>query len=170
MRPVSVPTLEFVVRALLAAVAVVICYQFRWDWLRFLTSELNLRLDALAGVNLHRSSFDTVLWRGESYRYVIACTFADVWCGAVPLVWDLRRTFVSNLSRILLFGLALVVFNVFRLSLSDVVIAWGAPWDLAHGIIGGLAYFAVWLWIWDQRTWPAFRERSAPLLSQATPS
>ena len=155
-RPVPVPTLELVVRVLLAALAVVICYQLRWDLLRFITLELNLRLDALAGVTLQRVSPDTVLWNGTTYRYVIACCFADVWCGAIPLIWDLRRTIRSNIARIVVFGIVLVAFNVFRLSVSDVLFANGIPWDFAHGIIGGLAYFAVFVWIWNRKSWRAF--------------
>lgn len=161
-RPVALPTREFLVRALLAAVAVVVCYQFRWDLLRFLTAELNVRLDALAGVMLQRVSPDTVLWKGEAYRYVIACTFADVWCGAIPLVWNLRRSAAVNLARILVLGIVLIAFNVFRLSLSDVLFAAGIPWDLAHGVIGGLAYFAVFVWIWKHRSWRAFTNEPLP--------
>ena len=143
-------------RALLAAAAVVLCYQLRWDYLRFLTAELNVRLDALAGVSLQRISADTVLWKGEVYRYVIACTFADVWCGAIPLVWDCGRTVLRNLARVVIFGIVLIAFNVFRLSVSDVLFAAGVPWDAAHGVIGGIAYFAVLVWIWKHRPWRAF--------------
>lgn len=155
-RPAVLPTREFLVRALLAAAAVALCYQFRWDHLRFLTAGLNLRLDALAGVTLQRVSPDTVLWKGQVYRYVIACTFADVWCGAIPLVWDRSRTILRNVVRVLAIGIVLIAFNVFRLSVSDVLFAAGIPWDLAHGVIGGLAYFAVFVWIWKHRTWRAF--------------
>jgi hypothetical protein len=165
-RPATRPTTEFVVRVALAAAAVVLCYQFRWDLLRFVVSELNLRLDALMGVTLQRMSADTVMWHGQLYRYVIACTFADVWCGAIPLIWDLRRLggppkqvllgWGHNFARILVFGVVLIAFDAFRLSVSDVLFAAGVPWDLAHGIVGGLAYFAVWVWIWNHRSWRAF--------------
>src|SRR3954451_15421634 len=106
----------FVFRSLLAALAVLICYQFRWEWLRYLTSEWNLRLDALVGVHLQRVSFDTVMWNGHVYRYVIACTFADVWCGAIAFIWQLRRSVSQNLFTLATFTLSLFVFNIARLS------------------------------------------------------
>lgn len=162
------PITEFVVRAVLAALAVVVCYQFSWGPLRFVVSELNLRLDALAGVSLQRVSADTVMWHGQLYRYVIACTFADVWCGAIPLIWKwggppkpVLLVWGNNLARILAFGVVLIAFDAFRLSVSDVLFAAGVPWDLAHGIVGGLAYFAVWIWIWNHRTWRAFTSEPA---------
>ena len=35
-------------------------YLFKWHWLRYLTSELNIRIDALAGMHEIRVSNDTV--------------------------------------------------------------------------------------------------------------
>jgi len=142
-----------VVRLCLAALAVVICYSLKWEFLRYITSELNIRLDALAGIHLQRLSTDTVLWNGTLYYYERACIFADVWCGAIPLLWSLRRTVSGNLLHLLLFTAALFAFNVFRLSFSDVLYAIGVPWDLAHNAIGGAAWFLVWVWIWKHRDW-----------------
>lgn len=141
------------VRVCLAAVAVAICYCFQWESLRYITSELNLRLDALAGLHLQRLSGDTVLWNGTVYTYERACIFADVWCGAIPLLWSLRRTISGNLLSLLLFTAALFAFNVFRLSFSDVLYAAGLPWDVAHNAMGGVAWFVVWMWIWKHREW-----------------
>ncbi|HWR34451.1 MAG TPA: hypothetical protein VN622_01105 [Clostridia bacterium] len=141
------------VRLCLTALAVAVCYLFDWRQLRFITSELNLRLDLLAGIHLQRSTYDTVLWRGEIYRYGVACTFADVWCGAVPLLWSLRRSIIRNLLYILVFGLALLFFNVARLSFSDLLFAFGIPWDLAHNVVSGVCYFVIWTWIWRHRDW-----------------
>jgi hypothetical protein len=142
-----------VARLCLAAVAVALCYCLQWESLRYLTSELNLRLDALAGIHLQRLSGDTVLWNGTVYYYERACIFADVWCGAIPLLWSLRRTISGNLLQLLVFTGALFGFNVFRLSLSDVLFAAGLPWDLAHNAMGGIAWFVVWVWIWKNRDW-----------------
>ena len=50
-----------------------------------------------------------------------------------------------------LMALALFAFNVFRLSVSDVLFAVGLPWDLAHNVISGFAYFLVWVWVWRHR-------------------
>jgi hypothetical protein len=137
-------TTEFVFRFLLAGLAVTICYCFRWEFLRFLTMELNLRLDALAGVHLQRITFDTVAWNGATYHYAIACTMADVWCGAIPLIWDIRSRVVANLRYLAILTVALFTFNVFRLSVSDVLVAAGLSWDLGHNVISGVAYFLIW--------------------------
>ena len=142
-----------VVRVCMAAMAVAICYCLKWEFLRYITSELNLRLDALAGIHLQRLSSDTVLWNGTVYYYERACIFADVWCGAIPLLWSLRRTISGNLLHLFLFTAALFAFNVFRLSLSDLLYAAGLSWDLAHNAMGGVAWFGVWVWIWKHRDW-----------------
>src|SRR5581483_3836595 len=112
-------TYEFALRCLLAALAVVVCYQFQWDWLRYLTSEANLRVDAIIGVNWQRLTFDTVAWNGRVYTYVIACTMADVWCGALAFLWMMRRSIGQNLRTIVGFALGLFALNIARLSLSD---------------------------------------------------
>jgi hypothetical protein len=142
---------ELAVRFALVALAVLICYQFEWHWLRYLTSELNLRLDVLAGVHLQRLSHDTVMWGGKTYHYVNACTFADVLCGALPLLWNLRKTIAQNLMRFAIFCVVLIAFNVFRLSVSDVLFAQGLSWDLAHNVISGISYFLVWTYLWKKR-------------------
>lgn len=139
------------IRFLLVALAVLISYLFRWDWLRYLTSELNLRLDALAGVYLQRLSHDTVMFGGQTYHYVNACAFADVLCGSFPLLWNLRKTVAQNLVRCGIYALVLIAFNVFRLSFSDVLFAKGLSWDLAHNVVSGLSYFLVWTYLWKTR-------------------
>src|SRR5690348_10655113 len=79
---------EIALRFLLCALAVILCYQFEWRWLRFLTSELQMRLDALLGMPHQRVAQDILLWKGTLYQYVNACTFVDVWFGAIPLMWN----------------------------------------------------------------------------------
>jgi hypothetical protein len=143
---------SLVLRFALSALAVLICYQFQWEWLRAATSEWNLRLDALFGVHLQRISFDTVIYRGATYRYVIACTMADAFCGALPLVWNLRRTVMQNLSFIIAFAAGLFVFNVVRLSFSDILFARGLSWDWAHNVVSGVSYFLLWEWILSLKT------------------
>ena len=144
---------EIAVRFLLCAVAVLICYQFDWNWLRFLTSESQMRLDALLGMPHQRVAFDTILWKGTLYQYVTACTFVDVWCGAIPLMWNLRRKIWANIARALVLALVLFVFNVVRLSFSNVLFNAGLNWDLAHNAVGGVCYFAVWVWLWNHAGW-----------------
>jgi hypothetical protein len=144
---------SLVPRLMLTVLAVVICYQFRWDSVRFLTAELHLRLAALLGMTRERIAPDGVLWGGRVYNYVTACTFADVWCGAIPLLWDLRRPLPSNLARIGMLAIGLLGLNVLRLTLSDGLFTLGVPWLLAHDVIAGLAYFAVWVWLWNHAGW-----------------
>jgi hypothetical protein len=142
---------EMMVRFALVPLAVAICYCFEWRQLRFLTSEANLRVDLLAGISLQRLSYDTLAWRGVLYRYENACTFVDVWFGCLPLLWQWGRGLIKNVLFFSGMALALFAFNVFRLSVSDVLFAVGLPWDLAHNVISGLAYFLVWVWVWRHR-------------------
>ena len=134
----------------LAALAVAFSYCFRWEFLRFWTSQANLRVDEIFGIHLERISFDTVMWRGVLYRYENACTFVDVFFGSIPLLWNLRRNLLYNVG--FLFGVAagMFCFNVFRLSVSDVLFADGLSWDLAHNVVSGISYFVVWVWIWKR--------------------
>ena len=140
------------IRFALAALAVAISYLFRWHLLRFLTSEANLRLDLLAGIHLQRISADTVMWKGVLYRYENACTFVDVWFGSIPLLWNVRRSVAWNVGFMAVIAAAMFCFNVFRLSLSDVLFAAALPWNLAHNVISGVSYFVVWVWIWRRMT------------------
>jgi hypothetical protein len=149
----SVRAHRLAVRTALAVMAVLICYRFEWQWLRYLTSEFNLRLDLLFGIVLQRVSADTVFWKGIYYQYQNACTFADVWCGAVPLLWNLRQSWRRNLVFLIWFSAALFTFNILRLTASDVLFNWGIPWSLAHEAFSGLAYFAVWIFIWERKAW-----------------
>ena len=141
-------------------VAVGICYLFAWDWLKYWTAEANLRIDLLAGIHLERVSFDLVRWRGALYEYKVACTFADVWCGAIPLLWHWRRSALWNLAFLLAVAAGFFAFNVFRLSVSDVLFAFGLPWNVAHNAISGGAYFAVWAWLWRSKYSPLAQWRS----------
>ncbi|MGZ4815291.1 MAG: hypothetical protein ACXVZV_07775 [Terriglobales bacterium] len=120
---------------------------FHWDWLRSVTSEWNLRLDALLGVHLKRIAFDSVEWNGYLYRYVIACTFADVWCGAIPFLADLRRTITQNALVLVEFTAGLFLVNIARLSFSDFLCAHGVSWNLGHNVVGGVCYFLIWTWL-----------------------
>jgi hypothetical protein len=101
------------VRFALVPIAVASCYCFRWEMLRYLSSEANLRLDLLAGLHLQRLSIDTVQWRGSVYQYENACTFIDVWFGSIPLLWNLGRPVAANLRFFAGLALALFAFKPF---------------------------------------------------------
>ena len=143
-------TSGLLIRFLLVALFVGFSYLFRWEFLRYLTSEANLRLDLLAGIHLQRISSDLVMWKGALYRYENACTFVDVFFGTIPLVWNLRQSIWRNLGLLAVIAVAYFAFNVFRLTVSDILFATGLPWDLAHNVISGISYFAVWVWIWTR--------------------
>lgn len=143
---------SLVLRLGLCAIAVLVCYQFQWEWLRGLTCDLNLRLDAIFGVHLQKIAFDTVMYRGALYRYVVACTMVDAFCGALPLIWDLRRSWRSNALLVVVFAVSLLTFNVIRLSFSDVLFAWGLSWNWAHNVVSGISYFLLWEWILTRKT------------------
>ncbi len=101
---------------------------------------------------MQRVGWDTVQWNATRINFTIACTFADVWCGSLPLLWSRRLSLVANFGRLTGYTAGLFLFNLFRLELGIVLYAHGVPWIWAHEVLGGLAYFAVWLWLmllWD---------------------
>jgi hypothetical protein len=131
-------------RIVLSGIALLVCYSLQWYWLRAVTAQWNVRLDAVAGMHFEWLSYDTVAWHGRVFHYTIACAFADVWCAALPLVWDTRRRLWHNFAWIALFTPALFLYNIFRLSVSDVIYSTGVPWTLAHDLLSGFAYVPVW--------------------------
>jgi hypothetical protein len=143
-------TSGLLIRFALVPLFVGFSYLFRWEFLRYLTSEANLRLDLLAGIHLQRLSNDVVMWKGALYNYENACTFVDVYFGTIPLIWEWRRGIASNAALLAIVAVAYFAFNVFRLTVSDILFAVGLPWDLAHNVISGISYFAVWVWIWSR--------------------
>jgi hypothetical protein len=148
-----VPGGEVLCRALVVTVLVVMTHQLGWGWLRFLTSEAILRFSASLGMSTGRVSYDTIRLHGELYRFVISCTFVDVFIGAIPLLWNLKKPLLGNLFTLILAAVALFGFNVVRLESGHVLHALGLPWTLADDVLGGFAYFAVWLFVWRQRSW-----------------
>lgn len=132
-------------------------------WLRRLTADLNLGLDSLFGVHWIRIAADEASYHGSRYRYTIACTMADAWCGALPLVWIIGRRLRDNLAWIAALTAAMFALNVIRLSASDLLFSRGMPWTLAHGGVAVLAYLAIWQVIRRRQAWrkPAQVEGSA---------
>ena len=144
---------EFLYRAGLVAIFVTLTHQFRWEWLRFLTSEAILRISLWLGMETARVSFDTISIQGQLFQFVIACTFVDVSMGSIPLLWDLKKPLLRNVSWLLMIVIVLFGFNLLRLEIGHLLYAHGLPWTVADQVLGGFAYFAVWLFIWSQRTW-----------------
>jgi hypothetical protein len=144
---------EFLCRAGLVAVFATFAHRFEWDWLRFVTSEATLRMSALLGMTTARVSFDTIRVQGEFFRFVVACTFVDVFLGSIPLMWDTKKSLRRNLSWIAGAAMVLFLFNVVRLEIAQVLYAHATPWAIADEVLGGIAYFLVWLAIWRLRSW-----------------
>jgi protein-disulfide isomerase len=155
---------EFLVRACLVAVFVVVSHELSWEWLRFVTSEAVLCLSALLGMETARLSFDTIRVQETQVRFDVGCTFVDVFLGSLPLLWELRRSVLRNFSRLVVVGTILFAFNVLRLEIAQVLYAHGVSWEVADGFVGGISYFLVWVVIWQLRTWhilEAFSQRAA---------
>lgn len=147
------PTGEFCCRVGLVAVFAATTYQADWEWLRFLTSECVLRASASLGMTTSRVSFDTILVGGQATQFVIACTFVDVFMGSIPLLWKLKNSVLRNILWLLATATLLFGFNVMRLELAQVLYYRGVTWTVADQVLGGVAYFAVWLAIWRLRSW-----------------
>lgn len=151
-------TTEFMLRAFIAFLFVLACYLFNWHWLRAITATVNLAIDQFFGVHLARIAPDAVLYGNGIYYYVISCTMADVWCGALPFLYDSRpsnnvHSFLArNAFRLAVFTPALFLFNVVRLSISDILFAHSVPWIVAHSIFAGFCYYAIWIILWRTRT------------------
>ena len=147
------PTGEFCCRVGLVAIFVAVAHQMSWEWLRLLTSECVLRISASLGMTTSRLSFDTILVGGQAIQYVTACTFVDVFMGAIPLVWNLKNSLLKNILLLLATAALLFGFNVVRLEFAQVLYYRSVAWTVADDVLGGVAYFAVWLSIWRLRSW-----------------
>jgi len=138
---------RFLCRILLVAIFVILTHQFEWGWLRVLTAEAVLLISKPLGMATELVSFDVIRVHGELFRVVTSCTFVDVFMGAIPLVWNLKKSVSRNLLILAVLAVSFFGFNILRLGIAQLLHAGGAPWILADGIIGGVAYFVVWLFI-----------------------
>lgn len=138
----------------ISAVLVVACLQFQWTWLRFVTSEASLRFALLRGYTVERLSPDVIAWGGHRFVFNTDCTFADVICGALPLLWIRHAGLARNGLVLLVVATGLYVFNLLRNLLVDTLFSAGLPWSITDQSIGALAYFLVWVFLvrWVERT------------------
>ena len=140
---------EFLLRASLVALFVLLTYCFPWQWLRFVTSAAVLRVSASLGMATARVSFDSIRIQGQLFRVVIACTFVDVFMGSIPLLWDVRKSLSGNGARLLEVAVIFFALNLIRLEIAQALYFGGVSWTLADEVLGGFAYFAVWLFLGD---------------------
>jgi hypothetical protein len=145
----------FFFRALLVAIVVSVTHQFAWGGLRYVTSETVLRLSEFAGLSTERLSADTIRVQGSLFQFVISCTFVDVILGMIPLVWVLHKSVARNLLTVIPLAIGLFSFNLVRLEIAQLLYARGLPWFLSDDVLGGIAYFAVWILIvsWFSKYW-----------------
>jgi hypothetical protein len=136
--------LVWINQLLLVAAAVALCHCFQWTWLRALTQDANLAFDSWFGVYMQPLTPTTITFHGLTYSYQVSCTFVDVWCGLIPLLWFRFQSVLWNVCWLMLWAVSLFAFNITRLSLSDILFAYGVPWWLAHGIFSGICYYLVW--------------------------
>jgi len=152
---------RFLCRILLVAIFVILTHQFEWGWLRALTAEAVLLISKSLGMATELVSFDIIRVHGELFHIVTSCTFVDVFIGAIPLVWNLKKSISRNLLMLAVLAVSSFGFNILRLGIVQLLRACGAPWILADGVLGGAAYFMVWLFImsrfsgnWSEAGWP----------------
>lgn len=145
----------FLCRALLVAIVVSVTHQFAWVGLRYVTSQTVLSLSEFAGLSAERLSADTIRVQGSLFQFVISCTFVDVILGMIPLVWALNKSVARNLLTVIPLAIGLFSFNLVRLEIAQLLYARGLPWFLSDGVLGGIAYFAVWILIvsWFSKYW-----------------
>ena len=127
---------------------VLVSHSLEWPNLEFATSEAVLTLSTWLGVPGERVAFDTIQLAAENYQFVISCTFVDVFMGSIALVWRQQVSIAVNCMRLTLWAVVLFTFNAFRLELAVLGHLGGIPWYWVDGMVGGLAYFLVWLAIW----------------------
>jgi hypothetical protein len=144
---------QIVFRICLVPVAVAICYLFQWKFLRSLTADLNLQFTSMFGIHWVRLASDVAMFHGQQYRYAIACTMADAWCGAIPLVWNVGGRAWKNLAY--LAGLAVLMFgfNTIRLAVSSLMMSYGVSRLFGHDSLSAVAYLMVWLLIQRRAAW-----------------
>jgi hypothetical protein len=96
----------------------------------------------------------------EFFQFGTSCTFVDVCAGALPLLWRRQLTVIENIWALGVAVMALMLFNVLRLTVSQLLHAQGISWDVADGVVGGFSYFLVWLAIMRSKAWSERRTLS----------
>src|SRR5258708_40184110 len=145
------PAAALAIRIALGAAFVIVCHQFEWMLLRYVTAESILRLSQFLKLGMSRVAADTVELNNIQFQFTVSCTQIDVFCGAIPLIWNLRLRARRNLAKLAIFFVCLFAFNIARLQLGYALFAHGAPWVLAHECIAGVNLFLIFVWVVRQR-------------------
>jgi len=152
-RTLSLGRRSFLLRLGLVPMAVGCCYLLDWHWLRTLTADLTIRFTVLAVGGWTRVGPDLAMFRGQLFRFAIACTLVDAWCGAIPLVWKMKAGNLSNATYLAGLAAFMFVLNISRLTLVNVIFSSGVPWHAVHDIASGLTYLVVWMLIHRRGAW-----------------
>jgi hypothetical protein len=154
---------QLLLRSALVILFVLASHILEWPNLEYTTSAIILTLSEWLGVPGARVSLDTIELAGENYQFLASCTFVDVFMGSIALVWQQQRSVAANCTRLTIWAGVLFAFNAFRLELAVLGHLGGIPWHPVEGIVGGLAYFLVWLVIWNSRSWSVRGDRPTPV-------
>jgi exosortase/archaeosortase len=146
---------ELVARVLLVPVFVGVCYLFDWNWLRVITAGTLVNISAAMGIPMLRLSADVIGIAGISAQIVVACTMIDAYFGAIPLLWKMNALWRRNLARMAAVFIGVCALNIVRLEAGFVAHTWGVPWWLAHEVVAGVAYFALYAFVLRERAWVA---------------
>ncbi len=141
------PSRELFWRIPIAAAAVLICYQFHWEWLRYLSSQGLLEIARAFGTSAARVTFDSILLNSVSFSFDISCSFADVFCFSLPFLWIRGEGLPFNGRRIGAFAAYLFVLNQVRVAVTYGVFRLGAPWRVSDLTVGSFAYAVVWIYL-----------------------
>jgi hypothetical protein len=144
--------LRLALRIALVPVFVALCYLLQWWWLRIATTTALVSLSGFLGVPMQRIGPDVVTLDGLAIQFIIPCTMVDAFFGAIPLLWR-RSAGWRNLPRLAAVFAGVCALNLFRLELGFVGLHRGVSWWLAHEVVAGLAYFAVFLLIVETKAW-----------------
>jgi exosortase/archaeosortase family protein len=145
---------------------VVLCYQFEWRALRSVVCSAFLAILHAAAVPALQISPDGLIWRGQVYQFVVACTAVDAYCGSVPLLWMVEKSVPRNLVFFSVYFVVLSVVNVIRIAAGFLAFVGGVSWWLSHEVVAGVFYFFLFLWIARRRGWSlAAAKASAPAAS-----
>jgi len=172
--PMPVPRMRRAMRSLALRIALVpvfvaLCYLLQWWWLRMATTTALLDLSGWLGVPMRRLGPDVVTLDGLAIQFIIPCTMVDAFFGAIPLLWR-RSAGWLNLPRLAVVFGGIFALNLIRLEVGFVALHRGVPWWLAHEVVAGFAYFAVFLLIAKSKAWqdaPLTNvERNTPTVGQ----
>lgn len=133
-------------RVSVAVAAVLLCFQFEWHGLRFLTSEAALRITAALGLPIRRVAFDELRFRDTIIQFTVTCTWIDGLFGVMPLL-RMDGTWRVKLRRMAVFVAGVFVLNLIRIEAVILLYKPGISWDLEHGWITGISEFFVYLWV-----------------------